>query len=225
MPLPMVHLAVAVRLVVAREPTGSPESADTPESTDSAEFYLGSIAPDAIHTRDGAGRSEKLDTHFAHGYPRQYDLGALGAMLAEHRVGGELVSFAEGYAAHVLTDRLWQDTLVAAFRQRMQREGAELDLRALYYRDCDKLDFDIYDTAPWRSAVWGYLSAAAVCDFSPFLTASEIAAWRDRVLGWFDQNPAMRLHEATQISSSEVEAFIHRAAGEVAGQMREWRRG
>ena len=217
MPLPMVHLAVAVRLVAAGESTDSPESAD------SAEFYLGSIAPDAIHTRDGAGRSEKLDTHFAQGYPRQFDLGALGAMLTAHRAGGKLVSFAEGYTAHVLTDRLWQDTVAAAFRQRMQQQGLEAERRALYYRDCDKLDFDIYDAAPWRPTVWGYLSTAAARDFAPLLTATEISAWRDRVLGWFDKNAPMRLHTVTQISPGDVETFIDRAVVEVADHIREWR--
>ena len=217
MPLPMVHLAVAARLVAAREPTGLPESADIPE------FYLGSIAPDAIHARGGTGRDDKLDTHFARGHPAQFDLGALGLMLTEHWAGGELVSFAEGYAAHVLTDHLWQTTVAAAFRQRVQREGLEADRRALYYEDCDKLDFSLYDTSPWRPAVWAHLSSVTARDFPPFLTATEIEAWRDRVLGWFDKNPAMRLHDATRISASEVEAFIDLAAREVANRVREWR--
>ena len=217
MPLPMVHLAVAVRLAAARK------SADSPEFADMAEFYLGCIAPDAIHARAGAGRDDKRDSHYAQGHPARCDLGALAKMLTGGWASGKRVSFAEGYAAHVLTDHLWQDTVAAAFRERMQREGLEADLRVLYYQDCDKLDLDLYDTAPWRPAVWGHLASATVPDFPPLLTASEIASWRDHVLGWFDKNPDKRLHDAARISQSEIDAFIDYAAGEVANRMREWR--
>ena len=219
MPLPMVHLAVAVRLLAGREFT------DWPESTDSAEFYLGSIAPDAVHARAGAGRDDKLDSHLAQGHPAQFDLDALARMLKEHWASAEFVPFAEGYAAHVLTDHLWQQTVAEAFRQRMQQEGLWEERRALYYQESDKLDFCLYDTAPWRPVVWGRLSAAMVHGFAPFLTAEEISWWRDRVLGWFDKHPDMRSYTATRISRSEIDAFIDLAVDEAARRMREWRAG
>jgi hypothetical protein len=51
MPLPMVHLAVAVRVheVESRVPSSA--------------FLLGSIAPDAIHMRPGTGRDDKRRVH------------------------------------------------------------------------------------------------------------------------------------------------------------------
>ena len=67
MPLPMIHLAVAVGVhtLAGREP--------------SAAFLLGSIAPDAIHMRDGADRSDKERTHLeGRRYPRRW----LGAPLS-----------------------------------------------------------------------------------------------------------------------------------------------
>ncbi|MCP1135166.1 hypothetical protein NKT34_17850 [Paenibacillus polysaccharolyticus] len=53
MPLPMVHLSVAHQL------------ANTlPEPLDLGAFYLGNIAPDAIHIREGTTREDKQYTHF-----------------------------------------------------------------------------------------------------------------------------------------------------------------
>jgi hypothetical protein len=51
MPLPMVHLAIAVRAheLMGSEPTPA--------------FLLGSIAPDAIHMRPNATRDDKRKTH------------------------------------------------------------------------------------------------------------------------------------------------------------------
>jgi hypothetical protein len=163
MPLPMVHLAVAVRLMAERA------------FADATGFYLGSIVPDAIHARTGARRDDKLHSHYQRGHPAHLDLDALSDMLTAHWAAGEMVPFAEGYAAHVLTDELWRDTVDAAFLQHVQREGQGADYSALYYRDCDKLDFDLYDTSSWRPVVWAHLSSAAAHNFPPLLTASEIS--------------------------------------------------
>ena len=51
MPLPMVHLSVAHCLI---QDHGYP---------DSPTFYLGSIAPDAIHVRPGTAQKEKHVVH------------------------------------------------------------------------------------------------------------------------------------------------------------------
>lgn len=51
MPLPMVHLAIAVQAhkLISSEPTPA--------------FLLGSIAPDAIHMRPNTTRNDKQKTH------------------------------------------------------------------------------------------------------------------------------------------------------------------
>ena len=57
MPLPMVHLSVAYNLIEQLE--GEKVGA----------FFLGSIAPDSIHMRDGSSDEDKKRTHL---YPETY---------------------------------------------------------------------------------------------------------------------------------------------------------
>ncbi len=53
MPLPMVHLAVAIQMHRLEQRIPSPD------------FLLGSIAPDAIHMRPDTGREDKQRVHLA----------------------------------------------------------------------------------------------------------------------------------------------------------------
>jgi hypothetical protein len=206
MPLPMVHLSIAYRLVVER---GFP---------DTGEFYLGSLSPDAIHMRDGTTGDDKKACHFGKDTPVAFDLAALADMLKERRNA----PFAVGYAAHVLADKLWHERINAGFKARIQAAGLENERHAIYYREFDRLDLDLYDTAPCRPVAWARLASAHACGFPPFLSGPEVAAWRDRVLGWYDANPGKRLYEPAWSCAADVEAFIEAAAAEVGALLEGW---
>lgn len=167
MPLPMVHLWVAVQMGEARGIWPSPE------------FLLGSIAPDAVHMRPGYERVHKRRSHLQD--PRdteEHD--RVRAFVQEHAVnslsdGGEgdveardvagsgCARFAAGYAAHILTDRLWNKRVIVPFRERNAHLSRE-DQNALYYRETDQLDFNLYRRSPWRERVWQALYLAVAPD-------------------------------------------------------------
>lgn len=187
MPLPMVHLWVAVQMGEARGIWPSPE------------FLLGSIAPDAVHMRPGYERVHKRRSHLQD--PRdteEHD--RVRAFVQEHAVnslsdGGEgdveardvagsgCARFAAGYAAHILTDRLWNKRVIVPFRERNAHLSRE-DQNALYYRETDQLDFNLYRRSPWRERVWQALQLAVAPDevVAPDAATAPGAAASDAVL-------------------------------------------
>jgi hypothetical protein len=215
MPLPMVHLSIAHRLV---ERYGYPSS---------PAFYLGSIAPDAIHKRAGTDRRDKLDVHLIG--EGGLDESRLRAFLAdsEERVDGGVLAL--GYAAHVLTDVRWREDILLPFRaqheERLRRdetsrnEMSVAELRTLYYNECDKVDLDLYDRQPWRPEVWALLRAVRARDLDGLLTAGEIAAWRDRVLVWFDDNRHRADYTPQYLTLDRILTFVDQAATRVYRQL------
>ena len=136
-----------------------------------------------------------------------------GYGLAESQPAG----FAGGYLTHLLTDRLWWQTIIAPFRDKFPPTFPEPDFRSLYYRDTDRIDLDLYHQMAWMPQVWTSLGSASATDFPPFLTAAEILQWRDRTLRWFDDPIHDSLVEPVYITHLDTQAFIGRAVGQIAG--------
>ncbi len=202
MPLPMVHLAVAVGLGGDQSPA----------------FLLGSIAPDAIHMRPQTDRESKAVTHLM-SPADSADHVRLRQMLSEHSA---LPAFAAGYAAHLLTDRLWEETMVIQFRDAVPPELNEADRRTLYYHETDQVDFNLYHHMAWRPEVWERLKRSTAPDFPPLLSADEIAAWRDRTLSWFE-DPHHEPHSLPYYISDEmVQQFITETIRQISQYFHDW---
>jgi len=211
MPLPMVHLAIAVR---THELIGS-------ELTPA--FLLGSIAPDAIHMRPNTTRNDKQKTHLLPDASDPKDQ-HIGRLLDRYRARGpKAIDFAEGYAAHILVDRAWTETVLESLRRQLPAAMPHAELRSLYYQESDQVDFDLYHKAPWRPAVWGLLAQAQPIDFEPLLAADEIARWRDRTLNWFESLKQEPMIEPAYITAVLVQAFVLEMANMLAPYLREWK--
>ncbi|MCB0112801.1 MAG: hypothetical protein KDD84_01870 [Caldilineaceae bacterium] len=200
MPLPMVHFAVAIDLYAALNQEISPE------------FLLGSIAPDAIHLRDGWTQADKVITHF--GLPYDYpDWAKIEPILARAvDAPSPFAALTAGYVAHVLTDQLWIDTVAIPNRDRIPAELSQDERRALYYRETDQIDFNTYRQAPWRPLVWDRLAAAQTADIDPLLTAHEIDRWRLRTLHWFTDPAKEPRITPVYYTDAQVADFVERAA-------------
>lgn len=209
MPLPMVHFAVAVQL--------GERSGQFP----SAEFLLGSIAPDAIHMRPQIQYVAKLITHLLqpadtpdHAHVRDL-LNQYADMPAPYPV------FTAGYVAHLLTDRFWTRTIGEPVFARLA-DIDEASRRSLYYRETDQIDCNLYHHMPWQQEVWSRLQHYAAPDFSPLLSSSEIDLWRERTLRWFE-DPAHEPHITPQYLTDRLVAdFILQAAQYVEKQFCDW---
>ncbi len=211
MPLPMVHLAVAIRL---HEPRGAEPS---------PAFLLGSIAPDAIHMRPGAGRGEKHGAHLLD-RPATGDRDPIAELRAGYReADAALRDFADGYAAHLLTDRLWNVLLERDYKPRLPPDLDPAERRALYYQETDQLDFNLYHRSPWRPRVWALLGQAPPPEFAPLLAAEEIGRWRDRTLAWFEAPEKEPRITPLYLTDAAIHAFIERATDAVVAALADGR--
>jgi hypothetical protein len=147
MPLPMVHLAVAVHMHRLEGNTPSPD------------FLLGSIAPDAIHVRPNAAPDDKRRVHLSETHDPHRE--RVRPLLAGYRSDeSTALGFAEGYVAHLLTDYLWVETVIDSFHKSIPPGLSDQEERSLYYLETDQIDFDLYRRMPWRPEVWSKLAAA-----------------------------------------------------------------
>jgi hypothetical protein len=172
MPLPMVHLAISVHMHELTDDELTPA------------FLLGSISPDAVHMRPNTRRDAKHRTHLLGASESDTRRNIRELLMRHWEQGSSTIRFVEGYAAHLLADRIWFQTLFESFRTRIPVGISEEALRSLYYRETDWIDLDLYHRMPWRETVWRELAAAEPIDFEPLLTAEEIEKWRTRTLGW-----------------------------------------
>ncbi len=210
MPLPMVHCAIAVQLFSFQE-----------RQID-AEFILGSIAPDAIHMRPNTSRDEKHRTHLNEPADTPEHL-QLQMLLQQYKGTPEpLESFAKGYAAHILTDRLWLQTVYPSFDKKLVSHPDTDFKRTLYYQETDQVDFNLYRVSPWQPRVWELLEAAVAPDFKPLLNALEIDQWRKRTLNWFDTLKQEPNITPTYITDEVVAQFILGAADEITDRFTQW---
>ena len=209
MALPMVHLSVAHRLVQFRG--YRPRSA----------FYLGSVAPDAIHMRPGTTRKDKNAVHLVE--DGSYSLGKVQRLMDKRWRASEDAAFAEGYCVHILTDLYWRDKVVEPLRPKLDGSMPRHELRTLYYNECDKIDLELYDQQPWRNHIWDLLKCAETGDFEGLLSQEEIKRWRDRVLSWYDRNRHKGDYQPRYISKELVLDFVIDASTRADQQMVLWK--
>lgn len=134
-----------------------------------------------------------------------------------------LSTFAAGYAAHILVDRLWIKTIMVPFRARLPAEMDDAARRTLYYQETDQIDCNLYQHMPWRGAVWESLGQVECPDFPPWLNANEIDSWRIRTLGWFEDashEPHITPHYLT---NNLVSKFIDTATQYLKTQFATWK--
>lgn len=217
MPATMVHLAVAHALALKAACDGS------------GEFYLGSLAPDAVHLRPGMGRDDKKRTHLFlyqdNGEKPRIDGERVRRFLLRHWQDREDANLAEGYAVHILTDALWHDEVLLPYRERVRGDGRWDEMPGLYYRDCDAVDAELRLCCPWRPQVWAALRRVQPRDFDGLLAAGEMAAWRDRVLGRLEADPSPEDRWPLYLETPEALAFARRAAAGIARTLEAWRGG
>ena len=210
MPLPMVHLAIAVQM----HRLGG--------RTLCQDFLLGSIAPDAIHMRPNARYSDKLHVHLSEKSDHRYD--EARRLLTQYNSTDFLsIGFTGGYVAHLLTDFLWRDSVVEAFYKRVPQNLSPEETRALYYKETDQIDFNLYNQMPWRKDVWSLLAVTQPKDFTSLLTSAEIKQWRDRVLKWFDEFKQEPMSEPIHITYEETLDFINQSAEEITKVFTSWK--
>lgn len=220
MPLPMVHLNIA-SLLANKWHVGEHQGA----------FYLGNIAPDSIHMRDGATREDKRHTHFEPKAEGDYmaRLQERYSTLVEQTNDEGRKWFVRGYFMHVLTDYIWFRSVHPQFVKEVtgleRDEGmtqARDQLNRLYYQETDQVDFDLYQQAEWSSEVWQWLGRTRGYDMQDLLIADEMERWRDRTLSFLKEGSQQPGIVPQYITAEIVERFVSETAKRLQAVLQAW---
>lgn len=201
MPLPMIHLSVAVNV----------EKIITPEKMPM--FLLGSISPDAIHMRAGADRVDKRKTHCI-GETREETIENVRNMLSNSKSMKEenLKTFILGYCTHILTDVIWADTVHKGYINTLTDIGLKNQSKILYYKETDTIDFKIFREVWWRRQVWEQFSISEPPKGFDLLTFQELEKWKVRTLTWFEDEGKDPKITPQYITEDIIKTFISNAS-------------
>lgn len=213
MPLPMVHLSVAIHYLEKYriDPQGT--------------FFLGNIAPDSIHMRPGISKEDKPKTHFFPDEKEDYllKLERLYSPILREKDEKDWKWFVRGYFMHLITDYFWFRELYPSFVEKNSLSGLTKDeIRTLYYRETDQIDFNIYHLKAWRAIVWDKLNEVRAYDFVDLLTSKEILMWRDRTFSFFNDPLKEPKIIPINFTDDKVSTFIENAASRIGAILNEW---
>ncbi|WP_310186902.1 hypothetical protein [Bacillus sp. 3255] len=207
----MVHFSIALRVW---------EEELTPE------FLLGSLAPDAIHMREGTNRQDKGRTHLC------LDDGTMPDLAVIHRFCEERLrsrdpffrQFALGYAAHIWTDLRWTQTVWQSFVEQAGQQRIEPfgDLKSIYNREVCQLDYDLLRMEKRADAMLASVARSRAYSLPPLLKEQEIASYGDRVVRDLrDASMEPRITPA-YITMDTIQEFMERTSEELRELMKEW---
>ncbi len=201
MPLPMVHLGVAKNLVNIFDIKELPS------------FYLGSIAPDAVHMREGFNPEDKRISHMRNEDKNLWESQIISYIKA--KVNKD--DFLTGYGVHILTDIIWNRTLHSSFKEKYSKHNSPIqDERSAYYNDTDKLDFELFYNLSYTNELWENLSRSKAVDVTGLVYSDEIAAWNERTLHWYDSGHSQHQNPIKYIAYDELIDFINNTAIEIS---------
>lgn len=206
-----------------------------PEGTIQEEglFYLGNLAPDAIHSREGYIREFKKHTHFRDRirdieFEQEENQSAyrkrLNEFIAKHRDREDgLYDLYRGYVAHILTDELYLLTVRKEFCTVMEDLGiAQSDPRFFEYiiRDMNRNDMLLVNLYEDMEQVKHQIEQVPIHPVDDFLSYQEM---KD-CMGWLIQRHFYEKHDLVPpvyITYDRTVAFIRAAAKDIVTKLSE----
>ena len=197
----MTHLAVAKRV---NDKLGIVK--DLPS------FFLGAVAPDAVHMRENFNGDMKVSSHYSvegdyWGQVANADIWRQQSFAyIESLRDSSNRDFYLGYFIHILTDAYNHDKMWLPFVDKRLAENVPFtDIKGLISEDYDRIDWMQYDSYEWQNDVLSLLEVAKGVKVEDRVKACEIEGYRDILIKMYRQNiPFMDLINGVE-SSAEAE--------------------
>lgn len=197
-------------------------------------FYLGNLAPDAIHAREGYVRAFKKHTHFRDDIldadfempeNRQLFHDRLAEFVAKYKDRtDELFDLYLGYAAHVLTDELFMLTVRREFCEMMEGQGiaqTDRDFFDIIVGDMNRNDLLLVRYYEDIEEVKEKLLKVAIYPVENYISFQEMQICMD----WMMKRHFFEEHKSEQplyISYQRTLSFIQEAAEYVISKLTEF---
>ncbi|MCL2404996.1 MAG: hypothetical protein FWC92_05560 [Defluviitaleaceae bacterium] len=172
------------------------------------QFYLGSIAPDAVHQRANYVSEYKKASHLitgdeVWGMITDYDgwQKNIIAFLNKNKYN-EHHDFILGYCCHILGDLHNTIHVWNPFKLKYAHELKEVNYGNTHHQECNKLDIELALTYEGRNEFWRHLSKSQSIDVPNILSSTEIDKQKDIILNsWYKGK------ERQDISSNKIRTY------------------
>lgn len=220
----ITHMVIA-KEIIKRLPEGTIQRPDL--------YYLGVLAPDAIHAREGYIREYKKHTHFRDNIMdsdfelednyKQYQERLLAFIQKNRNRSDELLDMYRGYVVHILTDELFVLTLRKDFCKEMEQLGIgqyDQTFFELIIGDMNRNDMLLAKNYPEIKEVKKDLELVPIHGVEGYLSEEEMRASRDWLVKkhffdrYQDENPQY-------ISYEKMVNFVHWAADTIVKKLSE----
>lgn len=171
------------------------------------QFYLGSIAPDAVHNRANYISDFKKDSHLITGTEKwgmitnndEWKNNVI-AFLNKHRKS-ENRDFILGYCSHILSDMYNNINVWTPFRLKYADE-LEKGFGNIHHQESNKIDIELALTYEARDDFWLNLANSNSIDLPNIIYAEEIDKQKNNILNlWYKDK------ERQDISSNKVRTY------------------
>jgi len=204
MPWTMIHLGVAGNLT------------DKFKINEIPDFYLGAVAPDAVHYRENYVREFKDISHLCAANDNHDVILDNAKNFILKNISHEHRDFYIGYDVHVMTDVYWAKTLGAGFRMRYREDKNPIYPQSgdAYNNDMCILDLELYRKYKYASANMAFFLKSRPIGIDDLVSAEEVRACFDgirQIKNRFDENKSEN-ESPKYIFYDEVLHFIDETA-------------
>lgn len=211
MPWPMVHFSIAEQLW---------------NQNPSPEFLLGSIAPDAIHMREGSTRQDKGRTHLCDDYGTMPSLTDFDNFYRQY-VRSDDHSFNQfmlGYVSHIFTDLRWTETVWKDYVEKANEQCAQQHetLKDRYNKEVCQIEYHLCKSENWTDRVLTSLLQAKAYSVPSLLQEIEVKQYGEHVVRNLRDTSNEPRIALCYITDQIVAEFIERTVDELKGLVRVW---
>ena len=207
MPYTMTHLIIAgnVSKVFAKHIKNLPQ------------FYLGNIAPDAVHNRANYISDYKNNSHLCVGDEKwgmitnndEWKNNVI-SFLNNQKIS-ENYDFIVGYCCHLLSDIYQNIALFIPFKQKYADE-IEKGIGNLMLRETNMIDIELALTHGKKDIFWSNIRQSAGVDLKDIIYATEIEKQKDNILNiWYSDKERQDLTSNEIVTVESTMNFIKNA--------------
>jgi hypothetical protein len=190
-------------------------------------FYLGTVAPDAVHAREGYIRAHKKHSHFRDDIPdRDFELPSNYALYQERLIHfintcknkqDGLQDYYLGYVVHILTDELFVLSIRKEFCRTMAELGIDQNDRTFFdyiIADMNRNDYLMVSQYDGMDEIRNYIEEEPAQPVEGYISSQEMKDCRD----WLIYHHFVEKHEDLQpvyISYGRMMEFVQTAAAQI----------
>lgn len=200
----MIHLCVAHRIMQLL-PIAQP-----------AQFMLGAMAPDAVHTRENLSGQDKYHSHLCVGEQPWGQIADNAGWRENVRKqldawrGKPDWSIHQGYCAHILTDVAWNEQIYRPMKAAHPQEFVG-GWESPFHDACNDVDVKLYHQTD-HDAIWALLHASDPIEISGLITQQELSAERASLLTKYATAALTGTRVQSTLTTDQALTFIEQQA-------------